>query len=97
MSLLLVPAGYVFIEDIQKSLKWLYGGLVWLYSPLPKEEVVAAGSPSITGGTLLRTNGFSIRPSAVEEAAEGTANGNTDSTEQTTTGGVQRGPRREDE
>ncbi|MDA1315786.1 MAG: efflux RND transporter permease subunit [Acidobacteria bacterium] len=88
ISLLLVPAGYVIIEDIQNLLRWMYRGLVWLYSPLPREQAVAAGSASTSGGTLLGANGFSGRPSTADSSADGAGG--------VAAGEVQRGPHREE-
>lgn len=71
ISLVLVPAMYLIIEDIKQAGRWVSRGLVWLYHPLP-EPSMAAGtdSPSVSGTSLLESNG-APGPRRVRAAASG--------------------------
>jgi multidrug efflux pump subunit AcrB len=70
ISLILVPSSYLILEDIQRFFRWIYRGLVWLYSPLPREHAVVARPASTSAGTLLGANGSSGPRGPADPAAE---------------------------
>ena len=91
ISLVLVPAGYLMIEDAHSAFRGIYRGLVWLYAPRPAATAMATdhGTGSVGGGTLLGANGASGSHHVVEPIGDGTG--------EVSAGAAQRAPRREEE